>query len=314
MDLRRIDLNLLPVLEALHEEGTVTGAARRLKVSQPTLSVSLARLRESFSDPLFVRGARGMKPTPFAISLRQPVREMLSIIQRDILPKQAFNPDETTRVFTLTTSDVGELCFLPGLIKAFKERAPNATLQCVSVPPAELERALIAGDIDIAAGYFPDLRSPELRHQALFEHPFVCIARRGHPDVRPGMTIDHFLAARHAVVRQKGRSQEIADRTIDEMGLVRTIGLQSPHFTSLPFLIADSDLISIVPRALGNAFAGFAGLQMMPLPVALPPIPLAQHWAAASEADPATLWLVRLIGELFLGRDPTLRAETDDAE
>lgn len=306
MNLRRIDLNLLAVLEALHEEGTVTGAARRLKISQPTLSASLARLRGTFSDKLFVPTAKGMKPTPFATSLRRPIQEILAIVERDIRPKEVFNPKETTRTLTLTTSDAGELCFLPLLINVLSKRAPKAGLECVSLPSSELERALVAGDVDVALGYFPDLKSSALRHQPLFEHPFVCLVREGHPVAREGMSVEDFLAVPHAVVRQKGRSQEIAEGMIDQLGLERRVKVRSPHFLSLPFLIASSDVVSIVPRCIGTAFSDMVRLNMIDPPIALPMIPLAQHWAVTSQSDPATMWLVELIGELFMGMDPTL--------
>ncbi|MEJ0024051.1 MAG: LysR family transcriptional regulator [Alphaproteobacteria bacterium] len=306
MDLRGVDLNLLVVLDALYENNSVTAAAKRLKVSQPTVSFSLAKLRLYFRDELFIRSAGIMQPTPFAQILRASVQEIMAIVYRDFVPRAHFAPEETVREFTLTTSDIGELCFLPLLIRAFVARAPRASLKCVSLPSSEIKSALLTGAIDAAAGYFPDLSSDEISSQHLFNHPFVCIARRDHPIACNDMSLEQFLNSSHAVVHHQGRSQEIAERTIEAQGLTRRVVLQSPHFVSLSLLIANTDLISIVPRSLATSFADLVGLQTIRPPFDIPDIPLRQHWAKRSATDPAVAWFVGLIEELFLDRDPTL--------
>jgi DNA-binding transcriptional LysR family regulator len=303
-----LDLNLLAILEALHAEGSASGAARRLQISQPTLSAALSKLRLYFRDPLFIRTRAGMKPTPFALSLRQPVRQMLGIAANEMRPKGVFSPELTNRTFTLTTSDVGELCFLPLLIAAFERLAPLGSLVCVSLPPEEVQRAIASGDIDVALGYFPDLDAADLERQFLFHHPFVCITRRDHPLLTNPPTLEAFLAASHAVVHQKGRSQELVEKTMRDLGINRRVLLQSPHFMSLPVLIATTDLVSIVPRLVATSFPGAERLQMLPPPLPLPQIPLAQYWSRRAQSDPAVMWLIALITELFLGRDPTMNA------
>jgi len=305
MSFKGIDLNLVAVLDALFEEGTVTGAARRLKVSQPTVSYALGKLRNHFNDELFVRREGAMRPTRFGQTLREPVREVLVILHRDVTPKAHFMASETTREFILCTSDIGELCFLPMLIEAICERAPHATLRSVSASVEGVKKALLTGAVDVAVGYFPDLAANEIKSQHLFDHPFVCIAREDHPYLSETIDLETFQRCLHAVVRHEGRSQEIAEQAIDVIGLDRRIFLQSPHFVSLPFLLAGSDLVSIVPRSLATAFEQVMRLKSTTPPIDIPDIPLCQHWASRSVSDPAVVWLVALVEELFLGRDPT---------
>lgn len=306
MTLRGIDLNLVAVLHALFEEGSVTGAAKSLNVSQPTVSSALSKLRHYFRDDLFVRRAGAMQPTQFALTLRGPVQEVLTILYRDVAPKAQFTPATTTREFILCTSDIGELCFLPLLIEAFRYRVPNAKLRCVSLPTEDVKNAILAGTIDIALGYFPDLVSTEIQSQHLFDHPFVCIARRGHPQFKVPLDIEAFERCLHAVVRHEGRSQEIAEQAMEEMKLERRVFMHSPHFVSLPFLLASSDLISVVPRSLATAFEKVMNLQSTSPPFHIPDIPLCLHSAKRSASDPAIGWLITLVNELFLERDPTL--------
>jgi DNA-binding transcriptional LysR family regulator len=304
--IRNLDLNLVAVLDALYQERSVTGAARRLKVSQPTVSSALSRLRHYFRDDLFVRERGKMRPTQFALTLQAPVQQILTIVQRDVLPSMHFCPNETMREFTLCTSDIGELCFLPLLIEAFEARAPYASLRCLSLPTGQVKTAIIANTVDVAVGYFPDLGSDEIRSQHLFDHPFVCIARRGHPNFAAPLDLESFLRSKHAVVHHEGRSQEIAEQAMEKLALDRRVFLKSPHFVSLPFLLASTDMMSIVPRSLATSFGNVVGLQVAKPPFDIPDIPLRQHWAERASTDPAVAWLVALIEELFLGADPTL--------
>lgn len=308
MDLRHVDLNLISVLDALFEARSVSGAARRLKVTQPTVSFALGKLRHFFGDDLFVRQARAMSPTPFALSLRQPVQEILAIIHRDVLPKAPFDPATTTREFTICTSDVGELCFLPRLVQAFAAEAPHACLRSISMPAEEDLSAHLARAADVALGYFPRLDAPDLIVEHLFDHPFVCIARQGHPAFDEPITLEAFLQCEHAVVHPQGRSQHIVQQSLSTMGLEVKVSVHTAHFASLPFLLLGSDLISLVPASIADAFVEYMPLETTAAPLQIPAIPLSQHWSRRNATDPALKWLLELIARLFQepeGRKPS---------
>jgi DNA-binding transcriptional LysR family regulator len=156
--LPNFDLNLLPILLALHDARSVSMAAQQLGMSQPGVSTALGKLRAAFDDPLFVRTSRGMEPTPRALALIPAARDVLARVQQGILETGAFDPATTTHTFSISLSDVGEMVFLPRIVEAMARHAPRASVQSVSLPPAQIERALETGSLDLAVGYFPDLK------------------------------------------------------------------------------------------------------------------------------------------------------------
>ncbi|WP_395335833.1 LysR family transcriptional regulator [Novosphingobium sp. BL-8H] len=306
MDYRRFDLNLLIVLDALLEEKGVNATARRLRMSQPNVSFALNKLRTQFDDALLVRAGNGMQLTALAEAVRDPLRRMLGMLENEVLAEHKFDPETAARKFVISTSDIGELVFLPRLMMELEARAPGITLESRSMAPDELRLAMSNGEVDLALGYFPDLLGSNFLTQKLFDHPFTCIARDGHPAAREGWSLDTFLDLGHIVVAQRGRSQELFEEALLAKGLSRRIQLQSPHFMSVPLLVAGSDLISTVPAAVGAIFATMAPLQLIAPPLPSPMINLQQFWHRRVHGEPSMQWLRNLIAELFLGRDPSL--------
>jgi len=305
MNYREIDLNLLLILDAMYDTGSTTLVAERLKVSQPTVSFSLGKLRDVFGDELFVRHGASMQPTPLAESIREPVRRVIETVRFDILRERAFDPASAERTFSLSASDIGELVFLPRLLEQLTVSAPRLNLRSLSMSPAELREAMTTGGVDLAIGYFPDLTGAGFFQQKLFEHAFTCLVRADHPVIGDRISMKQFLAADHVVVMQEGRSQEIAERRMAEMGLDRHIVLRSPHFMSVPHLVATSNIISIVPRAVGRAFMHTGRLKLLEPPFKIPSIELKQFWHRRVHTDPGVLWLRNLIARLYLNHDPS---------
>jgi DNA-binding transcriptional LysR family regulator len=301
-DVRKVDLNLLVVLDVLLRLQSVTRAAAELGMSQPAISLALNKLRKTLGDPLFVRGSRGLSPTRRAESLAVPVRQVLDQIRNDVLRQPAFDPATTGRTFTFNMADVGELVFLPRLRAHLQAAAPGADLRTVSTPPAELAAALESGEVDLAVGYFPHLQGAVIYQQRLFSHSFVCMVRKNHPVFRTQMTKKQFLEARHVVVDQEGKSHELFEETLAAQGLARRVALRVPHFLAVPLLVAESDLVVTVPYAIGASFAKMADLKMLrpPIEVGLPEVK--QHWHARFHHDQANRWLRGVVAELFLDK------------
>lgn len=300
-----LDLNLIKVLESLFLHRNVSAAARALGVTQPSVSLSLKRLREHFSDDLFVRQGGEMVPTAVAARLREPVSRVMTTVQSDIIPAAPFEPARSDRCFTLSLSDLGELSFLPDLMAALRERAPRVTVQSITLPPKALRASLIDGGIDLALGYFIEFDGDNLFSQKLFEQTFVCLARADHPTIDGTITTEQFVRADHVIIEQDGRSQEILERKLVSLGLERHVVLRSPHFMSVPLLIAHSDMITTVPLAVARIYTRLIPLKMLALPFPSPVVELKQFWHRRSHTDPGTLWLRRLVAELFKGHDPT---------
>ena len=179
--MKSLDLNLLHIIVALHEERSVSRAAERLGVSQPTLSGALAKLRESLDAPLFVRAGGAMQPTEKALAMLKPIREMLTLVHDDILATSRFAPATVSTPISVALSDVGEMVFMPKLLEAVRAQAPQATLRSVDLPHSALPEALESGQVDLAIGYYPDLARANIYQQRLMRHHFVCLLRAGHP-------------------------------------------------------------------------------------------------------------------------------------
>ena len=219
MNYREIDLNLLLILDAMYDTGSTTLVAERLKVSQPTSSFSLGKLRDVFGDELFVRHGASMQPTPLAeFNSSNPVRRVIETVRFDILRERAFDPARRrANVFALG-------------LRHRRTGVPAAPAGAAHGQRAEAEPALAdhaAGRVArghdhrrgrLAIGYFPDLTGAGFFQQKLFEHAFTCLVRADHPVIGGRISMKQFLAADHVVVMQEGRSQEIAERRMAEMG------------------------------------------------------------------------------------------------
>jgi DNA-binding transcriptional LysR family regulator len=295
----KLDLNLLAILVALAEHRSVSGAARHLGMSQPAVSAALSRLRVSLGDPLFVRTARGMEATPRALTLLPPTRAALAIVDHEIVSPQGFDPATSDRKITLALSDIGEMVFLPKILKRLQAEAPGMTVRSVTLPVAQLERGLELGEVDLAVGYFPDLKGNNFFQQRLFSHGFVCLLRSAHPIKADKLTSKQFMSLGHAVVNAEGRSQEVFERFLQRRGIRRRVVLNTPHFMSLPAIISQSDLVATVPLAVGVWFSSTARIRMARPPFAVPKFDLRQHWHRRVNNDPQSRWLRALFYSLF---------------
>jgi DNA-binding transcriptional LysR family regulator len=296
----RFDLNLLRVAVAVYDEQSVTRAAGRLKMSQPSVSGALKRLRSSLSDPLFLKTAVAMTPTPRAHRIVAEARDILARVDSHVLAEIPFDPGTRPFSLSIALSDVGEMVFLPRILERVKSLAPHASVRSVSMSPAPLQSALESGEVDLAVGYFPDLSRSNFMLQRLFVHHFVCLLRADHPIRGERLTMDEFLELEHAVVRAEGRSQEILETYLKRMGIERKVALVTPHFMSLPMIIARSNLVATVPHAIGMYWSGpDTGIRALRPPFETPPIVLRQHWHRRFQNDARNRWLRQIVASLF---------------
>ena len=299
MDNENIDLNLLRIFDALFRTRNVTRAGDLVGLSQPAVSFALNKLCVITADPLFVRTLKGMEPTPRAIKMADPVQLILEIASRDVFLQDEFDPNTSTRVFTLSLTDVGEMVFLPKVIRRLQTEAPNITLESISMLPNRLEEAMAAGEVDLAVGYFPDITKANFYQQHLFTHTFACLVRKDHPTIKEEISMAQFLDASHVVIRAEGRSQETFERYLEQQKIRRRVGLSIPHFMSIPHLLPETDMIVTVPYSCARAFAKLGPLRMMALPMKAPEFDLKQHWHARFHRDAANQWLRKTFYECF---------------
>nr|WP_041735342.1 LysR family transcriptional regulator [Paraburkholderia atlantica] len=299
MHIRDLDLNLLNVFDALLRERSVTRAAAEVGLTQGAMSHALNRLRTYFEDQLFVKTPSGMVPTPKAATLAPAIMEVMAKLRENVVSQAQFHPRTARRIFTLCMTDMGELVFLPPLIRQLRKHAPDCTLRSVQVPLPQIKDILASGEADLALGSFRT--APEdLFQQLLFLHEFVTIVSVRNPAVGDTITREQFGTLRHIVVTLANSGGAAYDAAFEEHGIDRNIYLSTPHFLAVPLLIDQHpDLIATVPLELGNVFAKLGLVKFVPPPVPLPSFGLRQFWHPRFHDDRANIWLRRLIKETF---------------
>lgn len=299
MNMMDLDLNLLRVFDAIAIEGSVTVAGERIGLSQPAMSNALARLRTLFGDPLFVRTPRGMRPTPFAQRLAQPVREALRLIQGALQQHAGFEPRSSTNTFRFYMSDIGEMVFLPGLLERVKRDAPGVKIEVLRIPTKDIHAALEAGGIDLAVGFLPGLTTG-MRQQALFREHYVCMLRADHPVIGAKISAKQFREAAHVLVSYAGTGHQVIEETFVAEGLSARIAARVPEFLVVPMILARTDLIVTVPSRVAAVFAGLGNFKVLKLPVDMPDFEVRLHWHERFHQDPANRWLREVMTELYL--------------
>lgn len=304
MNLQSFDLNLLLAFESLMIERNVTRAAKRIGLSQPAMSNALSRLRRTFDDPLLVRTPEGMAPTAAAHSLIVPVRAALAQLRAALEERPAFDPTASKRTFHLATSDHVEIALIAPLVTKLLGKASRVSLRltrprAIFQPPAV---HALADSIDLAIGFFPDVPALDasIHSEVLWEESSVVLARKNHPRIKGKLTLRQFAAEHHAAVFYKTEGQGFIDTLLEQRGLARRAAVIVGHFASIPFVVAASDLIATVPDRTADHFAKQLKLQVLPVPIAIPPFRMTMLWHERMEADLAHAWLRELIVETAL--------------
>ena len=282
------DLNLLITLDVLLAEGSVTRAARRLRLSPSAMSRALARLRETTGDPLLVRAGRELVPTPRALELRARVRPLLGEVLAVLRPTEQLDPRQLAQTFTLRASDGFVENFGPALLAHIGAQAPGVRLRFVQKVDRESVQ-LREGSIDLETGVIGSLTSPEVRTRRLFSDRFVGVVRSGHALAQGEISAERYAAGQHVLVARRDQDTGPMDDALAALGLQRTIASIVGGFTSALALAAGSDLIATVPeRHTGNLRAGMFSFA---LPLGMPDLTVSLMWHPRMDADPAHRWL-----------------------
>ena len=293
------DLNLLKVAAALAATRNVTRAAEQLGMSQSGFSTALARLRQAVGEPLFLRSAEGMTPTPRALQMVAVAQRVLADVSEGVLATPGFDPKIASTEFRLAMADVAETVFLPRLLARLADIAPGISLRCVLLEAQALRSEMAAGEVDLALGYFPDLEDPSFYRQRLYDHSYACLLRRGHPLLEGGLNLKSYVQASHAVVSSPARSSSLLESFLSRKRIVRRVAVRTPHHLSLPAVVESTDLIATVPLATAARFANLGTTRLLALPFPPPRFVVHQHWHPLRHHDPANRWLRSLIAELF---------------
>lgn len=287
-----LNLNLLVALDALLATASVSAAARRVGLTQSSMSHALARLRALLDDPLLVRSGRGMAPTPRARELAPAVEEALRRVAEVFAPREAFDPATARTRFRLAVPDVAQLLLLPTLYARLAREAPHVTLDIDPRAHGFDPEALASGAVDVTSAPRRPLPPGFHAREVVPAEPLVCLARCDHPELAARrLTLRRWLALPHVVVGTGGT----VDRALEARGLVRQVALRVPAFLVLPWLVAETDMVAAVPRSVARRLARELPLALHRLPLRLDHEGILMIWHARTHAAPAHRWLRGLL-------------------
>lgn len=294
VNIESANLNLMVVLDALLESRSVTRAAERLGLTQPAVSHALARLRELLRDPLLVRGRGGLVPTPRAQSLAAPLRQGLNQLEQVLRHEGGFDPASSARRFSIATVDYPHLTGLRTLLARLQEQAPGVSVESRMIGP-RLAEQLESGELDVAlAGVEVEAQLaalPGMRSRPIVSEELVCVARKGNPLLRRGLDLETYLKLGHVTVMAEGGAcDQHVDVSLRRMKKSRRIAAAVPHFIAAPLLVAESDYISTLPRALVEYVCTLLPLKMHTPPLKPPRGDAYLWWHDRFSNDPAHTW------------------------
>ena len=302
MNFLTLDLNLLRVFDEVMAERNLTRAARNLAITQPAASNALRRLRDALGDELVTRAGYGVVPTPFALSIWPAIREALANLRSAIAPID-FEPATTRDTFVLAMADATAAILIPRLVGILESEAPRASMRVRPLTTRD-PRTLLEGDeVQMAVGYFPavvaaitlgemqDDTPDTFGHAPIYRGQYVCVMRRDHPMAAVPISLDAYCGARHLLVSFSGRPFGFVDEALAGIKRSRRIVLTVNQFFTAAQVVANSDLLTILPRDFIPSTGIAAQLAWQPLPVEVPPLQVDMLWHRRQQTSPAHAWL-----------------------
>jgi len=297
-EVTNIDLKLLAVVTELHKTRSVSQTAENLDLSQSSISMSLAKLRRHFNDPLFVRTSSGMDPTPHAVELIGLLKNAGDLLQTALDLHLVFDPMTSERRFNLYSSDIAQVTLMPGLMERLKSTAPYVGINLRRLSEAT-SKQLESGEADLAVGFILPMGAGFCQ-QRLFKERFVCVARRDHPRVGDTLSIEEFQDETHLAITTCGTGHGVVEKALEAKSIRRRVGLTVPSFLGIAPIITSLDYLAVLPEQLARHLARTGNVKVLPLPFNVPAYYIMQHWHERYTQDPASRWLRSVVANLFL--------------
>ena len=297
MSFLTLDLNLLRVFDAVMTEQNLTRAASRLAMTQPAVSNAVKRLRDALGDELLIRTAHGVKPTARAESLWPAVRRALADLEEAVAPR-SFELAKAHVTFRMAMADATAGLLLPPLVRAIEKDAPGIDIRMVPLTTREPRPSLLRGDIDLAIGFFPGVvaqlqgaTETPIRHERLYAGQYVCVMRKEHPLANKELSLDAYCEANHLLVSFSGRARGLVDDALLSLNKERRILLTVNQFFTAGKVVANSDLIMVLPRHLIEATGMTDALVAKELPFPMPEVHIDMLWHERDARSPGHQWL-----------------------
>lgn len=288
-ELKNLDLNLLVVFEAVYSAGNISQAARRLGMSQPTISNALRRLRDSLDDPLFVRSGRGVHPTPRAMQMIGPVREALQMIESGVAPGDSFDPARSSRHFRLVVLDAMEPIIMPHVIRRIQDHK-SISIENLAIVNTPMSDGLNDGSLDLViSGFLTESRDTQC--EALAPVHLSMVARSDHPAIDGAFTLDHFQTLGHIALVPRMRALSRLEEALRRLDIQRHVAYSVTKFWSFPHILMTTDLVAALPTAFARVIARNYPLALYDLPFAYPDERIYMTWKTSRTNDPGHRWL-----------------------
>ena len=284
-----ISLRLLRLFDIVYRTRSISRAAEELHTTQPSVSLSLNRLREHFGDQLFVRAGIAMAPTLRAEELIESVRSILSIATDQFLGRASFDPATSGRTFTLHMTDPAEMIVLPLLMKSVACTAPKVILR-VSGVRKDSQALLSDGKVDLVIGYLAD-EAMDLYQLKLHDEHYVCVARKDHPRISGVLSLEQFTSEGHIVTAIPGTGHVHVEPGFGTLKMGAKIALEVSSYFAIGPAILKTDLIAVVPSRLAERLTALGGITSFELPVKSPVFQVRQYWHPRFHNDPGSSWM-----------------------
>jgi len=298
MNLSKIDLNLFVVFDAIYSEANLTRAGEIIGITQPAVSNSLSRLRTMFDDPLFIRTAKGMTPTPVARNIVGPVRQALTLMRSSVQDSDSFDAETSNKLYRLSMSDLAEMTALPTLFKILGNQAPGIDIESYVVKRRDMARDLASGNLDLAIDA-PLITDPHVKHTSLINDRLVCVARSDHDEINGSLSLEQYLSLNHLHVSTRKRGLGHVDLELGKMGLRRRIGLRTRHYLMTPEILEQTNLALTVQSRFAIQITQRFNLQYLPLPFDVPALETHLFWHESADQDPANRWMRKILQSIY---------------
>jgi DNA-binding transcriptional LysR family regulator len=289
--LARFDLNLFRVFATVYLEGNLTRAADRLSLSQSAISHALSRMRAQLDDPLFVREAQGVMPTPLAHRLWPTIRQGLELLGQAVLHGEKFEPARDIDKVTLAINDKVEPSLLPMLVSALQAQVPSLVVASVRVDRISLKPDLASGRLDAAIDVFQGAIEG-LSSSLLLRDEWIVVSRSA-----SSVTRKNYLSASHAIVSSRRTGRAAEDIELSRQGISRKIAARCQYYESACRLVAQSDMLLTMPRGLAESIDKYLGVHIHALPLSKTELRVHMFWHSERDNDPASMWLRSLLHE-----------------
>ncbi|NKF51914.1 LysR family transcriptional regulator [Shewanella sp. WXL01] len=285
----KVDLNLFVVLQAIYQHGSITLAAQQLHLTQPAVSHALARLRDTYQDPLFVRYGRKMVATELCQQIMPSVEAAMASLRGTLGSPNRANMLNQPRLLRLGLRDILESIFFPPLMQRVQQQAPNLSIDSRQITLVDIDKQLSEQQLDIVI----DVLTPTgrgIKSQLICNEHFSLVCRPDHP-ILVQLNLANYQQYPHGIVSLKGSKVDVVDMALAKHGITRNVVLRCEHYFAAASVACQGDMLLTMPNSYAKLLQQKLPVVVSLLPFEVPPLPVHMYWHEQAEHDPINNWL-----------------------